>query len=422
MLHNVSVNISGSGILSAVGQGVDAFNQALFSGLTSFQRSEQCSQLSFPVVLAELPSFDFHAALLKCELPDDVCERAYRLARRYPLTIQTSVIAALEAWYAAGLATQTTIDSTRIGLIICGNNTTSHYQYQQYSEHYPNSDFLMPSYALHFMDSDQVGLLSELLGIHGPGITVGAASASGQAGIIQGARWIQQGLVDACLVVGVMADLSPLQLQAFHSLGALGGRKFSDQPARACRPFDVEHEGFIPGQASACVVLESGASLEKRDVTSQGELLGMALCLAGNRSSHPNVDAEIQAMDQALNEANLCPDDIGYINTHGSSSQQGDKAEAQALEAVFSVTQAWVNATKSITGHCLWSAGVVELIASLLQLNQGFAHGNKNLTTPVSSSLRFVAESSLAMDCQYALSNAYGFGGINSSIIIQKKN
>lgn len=417
-----AIAVTGMGVLSAHGLGVTALANALQTGANPFKQCADFPMLSFPLIRAGLDDFHFSTALnYFSRLPAPLIQEARAIARRTPLTIQTSIFAALEAWEQAELAHRP-IDHQRIGIVVAGQNTTQAYHYQLQKQYSTELSYLSPAYALHFMDTDQVGTLSELLDIHGEGFTIGGASASGNMGIIQACRLIQLGVLDVCLVVGVLADLSPLEIQAFHNMGALGGKYFQEQPTRACRPFDQAHEGFIWGQASACLVLESMTSAHKASVPIQGIIAGMATHLDGHRHPQPNSVGEATVMQQALAKATLSVHDIQYINTHGSSSPLGDETEIIAIKEMLgsAVHDVWLNSTKSITGHCLWSAGVVEVIATLLQMQKGFLHPNLNLDHPIDQDCRFVSTSSIPYSVHAALSNSFGFGGINTSIAFVK--
>ncbi len=416
MTKNSGVIVTGMGILGAYGQGVDEFLAALKNHSSNLEQSQSFPQLTFPVVSAEIKDFHFEKALIKCSRVSSVQkEKIQKLGRRAPLTIQTSLISALEAWQEAKLH-ERMVDPTRIGLVIAGQNTTQHYIYHAIDK---DLNYLLPSYALRFMDTDQVGSLSEAFGIQGEGFTVGGASASSHVAIIQAKRLIEQKIVDVCLVVGVVAHLSPLELQAFYSMGALGGRHFVKEPNKACRPFDKDHEGFIPGQASASLILESEDLAKKVKIPSLGKLVAGSIHLDANQSADPKLAGEAYVMHQVLKEASLKIEDIQYINTHGTSSILGDKTEIAAIKSVFGheVPNIWLNSTKSITGHCLWSAGVVEAIATLLQMKHQFVHANLNLEHPIDSNCRFVDNFCKKVKIHYAMNNAFGFGGINTSLI-----
>ena len=241
-------------------------------------------------------------------------------------------------------------------------------------------------------------------------------------GIIKGYQSVKSGIADICLVSGIVADLSPMDIQGFYNMGAMGGRGFYGQPELACRPFDTQHEGFIYGQAGACIILESLQHARKREQTVLAEIKGTAINLDANSSSNPNCEGEEKAMRKAINQSGLSIFNIDYINTHGTSSPLGDRTEAEAIINFLgsNVNNVYVNATKGLTGHCLYSAGIVEMIATVLQIKEGFFHPNINLLEPIRREIKFCKDRSEDGIINAAISNSFGFGGINTSIVICK--
>lgn len=278
-------------------------------------------------------------------------------------------------------------------------------------------------YALAYQDTDHVGTLSQILGITGEGCTVGGASASGNLAIIHGSRLIELGAADACLVVGAMTDLSPTERQAFVNLGAMPGWAAGaepEDPAALCRPFDTGRRGFVYGQAAGCLVLEAERSARRRGAVPLAELRGYGLRLDANSLADPREEGEAQAMTEAMARAAVRPADVDYVNAHGTGSARGDDAEAAAVARAFGpeLGRPVVNATKGLTGHCLSAAGVVEAVAVIVQMRHGFIHPNINLEHPIDARLRFAGghAAKAVIDC--ALSNSFGFGGINSCIVL----
>jgi malonyl-ACP decarboxylase len=417
-----AVRVTGMGIVSSIGHDVAAFGQSLAVGKSGIRRltRETAPPLAVPIG-AEIEDFSFQIALRAVpDIPDALSDAAARGARRAPFAVQASVIAALQAWAQARLPDA--IRPERIALVIAGHNTTQSYQYGLYPEFLQNPEYLSPRYAVQVMDSNQVGVLSEIFGIKGEGFVTGGASASGNVGVIQAARLIQAGLADACLVVGVVADLSPMEMQGFHALGAMGAKKFRDDPEKACRPFDSQHEGFIYGQAAACLVLEAAASADARGIPGLAAILGGAIRLHATSSPSPDLDGEADAMRAGLRQSGVAAGDIDYLNTHGTSSPLGDRTEIAAIEQVFGdhFPNVWLNATKGLTGHCLNSAGVVEIIATVIQMSEGFIHPNLNLEAPIRDGARFCGATAVRQPIHVAMSNAFGFGGINTSIVLRR--
>jgi malonyl-ACP decarboxylase len=372
-------------------------------------------------IAAEIENFSFLEKLNQFKnVPDEKLQKAKRLGQRAPFTVQTSIISAMEAWQNAKLFS-TCPTSERMGLIVAGQNSTQNYQYDLITKFRKNPEYLSPRYALEFLETNQVGILSELFDIRGEGFVVGGASATGNVGIIKGFQSIRAGLFDICLVVGVVADLSPMDIQGFINIGAMGGKKYYNQPEKACRPFDTQHEGFIYGQASACVILESESSAHERGIPFHAEIKGGSLSLDGNSSANPNLNGVKKVMISTLEQSGLSASDIDYLNTHGSSSPLGDETEAEAISQVFRnhTSDLWLNATKGLTGHCLYSAGVVEILATLEQMKKRFIHPNKNLEDPIHRGLKFSGTEAINHKINIAMSNSFGFGGINTSVVLK---
>ncbi len=415
--------VSGMGIISAVGQDTGEFHASLRQGRSGIGRLKTAAGMPIPVDIgADIRDFSFNLALQQYDcLKQDFIHKVKICALRSPLGIQASAIAALEAWQQARLF-DAPIKPDRLGIVVAGSNISQNYQYGLVPGFLQAPEYLNPRYALHYMDTDQVGTLSEIFSIHGEGFTVGGASASGGAAIIKGCQLIQLGILDACLVVGALTDLSPLELQAFSSIGAMAGKRFRDEPDKACRPFDQDHEGFIYGQAAAALVLESPSSARARRVLVPAVISGGALVLDGNRLSDPGEQGEARAMQAAITQAQVRPADVQYINAHGTSSPLGDEAEIKAIKRVFdkNISHIWINSTKGLTGHTLTAAGVVETIAVIIQMQEGFVHPNLNLENPIDQDCRFCPGESTPASIDVAMSNSFGFGGINTSLILQK--
>ena len=414
--------ITGMGIFSSIGENVPDFCASLREGRTGFSRIDRGRSPAPVDIAAEIKGFSFLDGLQRLAgLPEPALGAARRLGRRAPFPAQVAILSALEAWSMAGMFGDRP-PAERIGVIVAGQNTTQNYQFGLIPGFLENPEYLSPRYGLEFFDSNHVGILSELLGIHGEGFVVGGASATGNLALIKAWQAVSSGWLDACLVAGIAADPSPMDVQGFFSMGAMGGRKFSGDPEKACRPFDTQHEGFIYGQAGACVVLESRASAYRRGAPLLATVKSGAVYLDGNSSSNPSMEGEAAAMLLAIAGSGLSLSDIGYVNAHGSSSPLGDLTEAEAIREVFGelASEIWINSTKGLTGHCLQSAGVVEVIATVLQMQEGFIHPNRNLEEPIRDGLRFSGATAVETRIETALSNSFGFGGINSSVVLTR--
>ncbi|NEP82869.1 MAG: polyketide beta-ketoacyl:ACP synthase [Okeania sp. SIO3B3] len=279
--------------------------------------------------------------------------------------------------------------------------------------------FLRPTYGLTVWDTDIMGLLSQCFHIQGEGYSVGGASASGAVAIIHAARQIVTGATDISIALGSIFDISGYECHGLANLGAMGSERFADRPDLACRPFDQDHDGFIYGEGCGVLVLERSDHAQQRGAVSYGKLMGWGFNLDGNRSPEPSQKGEERAMNTALAMAELQPEEISYVNTHGTSSPLGDRTEVAVLKSV-GLNNCLVNSTKSLTGHCLTGAGVVEAIATLLQMNYGFCHPTHNLVNPIDTTLSWVKETAIQAEIKYAISNSFAFGGINTALLIGK--
>jgi malonyl-ACP decarboxylase len=216
-----------------------------------------------------------------------------------------------------------------------------------------------------------------------------------------------------------LMDLSYWECQGLRSLGAMGSDRYATEPALACRPFDRDRDGFIFGESCGVVVIEKVDSAARAGVTPYARLSGWAMGMDGNRNPNPCVEGETRTIRNALQQANLSPGAIDYINSHGTGSAIGDVTELAALEDC-GLGHAWINATKSITGHGLSAAGAVELIAVVLQMQAGQLHPTRNLENPISPALNWVRQQPIAHNIQNALNLSMGFGGVNSAICLQR--
>ncbi|BEM77695.1 polyketide biosynthesis malonyl-ACP decarboxylase PksF [Serratia marcescens] len=410
------VVVTGLGVSAANGIGVPAFTQSLKAGISGIQYHAN----AFPAIKASLADYSYKTALSSLPLTQETLKNALRLGAKAPLSACLSLATALEAWHDA-FADGCPYPPEQRGVIIAGHNIEQKYQYQIRQSYAERPEFVPASHALCFMDTHQLGLLSELLTLRAEGYTVGGASASGNVGLLHAYRQVASGTVQACLVVGAMADLSPPEIQAFKSSGALLTDGAASDPARLCRPFDRDRQGFVYGQGCACLLLENEQSANERHAPIWGRVLGGSLCLDANRGSNPSWEGESRVMRQALEAAKRPYDSVSYINTHGTSSLQGDETEIAAIKHAFGPyhRQIWLNATKSLTGHCLYAAAAVEAAATLIQMRARFLHPNVNLENPIDKECRFVGQQAQSQPITVALNNAFGFGGINTCVVLE---
>jgi malonyl-ACP decarboxylase len=408
------VVVTGIGVMSPIGAGREAFSEALRLGACGITFDE-----SDGLGIAARIRFSFEERLAAQDLSEPARARALKAGRRAPPSVQLSILSTLEAWVQA-FGPEADGSTQPANIVVAGNNIAPGYQHRMFAKFASSPELVPASYALHFLDTDHVGTLSEVMRITSEGFTAGGASASGNIAILQAWRQIRYGISSRCLVTGAMTDLSPFELQSFRNAGALGGKRYAAEPLLACRPFDLDREGFIYGQGSASLILESADSAKARGAAILGSIGGVASCLDANRLSDPSAAGEARAMRLALEQAGLTAESVDYVNAHATSSVAGDEVEIKAIKDVFAARacEIGINATKGLTGHCLHAAGVVEAAATLIQMNRGFIHPNRNLDHPADDECGFAGPVAREARIRVALSNSFGFGGINTSVVI----
>ncbi len=195
------------------------------------------------------------------------------------------------------------------------------------------------------------------------------------------------------------------------------------EPEKASRPFDRDRDGLVPSGGAATVILESYESAIKRGASILGEVVGYGFSSNGEHISLPNVDGPVSAMPMALKEAGMDSSDIDYINAHATSTPAGDENEAKAIDQIFGKSRPSVSSTKSMTGHEMWMGGASEIIYSTLMMNHDFIAPNINFDNPDKITARLnIASHTTSSEIRAFLSNSFGFGGTNSSLIVRKIN
>jgi 3-oxoacyl-[acyl-carrier-protein] synthase II len=337
--------------------------------------------------------------------------------------VQLAVAAADEAWNDAGIGQE--FDPDRVGIVVgngIGGMQTLTEQHQVLLERGPSR--INPFFIPKMISNIASGQLAIRLNLRGPNETVVTACASSGNAIGSGLRAIQHGEADAMLVGGTEAALIPLAFAGFCSMKAMSTR--NDDPKHASRPFDRDRDGFVMGEGAAFLVLERLSYAEKRGAKRvYAELAGYGRSSDAYHVVEPHPDGEgaSRAMLHALTDANMTPESIDYINAHGTSTPKGDIAETLAIKRVFGdhAYRLAVSSTKSSTGHLLGAAGAVEMIASILALVHQTLPPTINLdNADPDCDLHYVPNQPEERRVTAVMSNAFGFGGQNASLIARE--
>lgn len=258
--------------------------------------------------------------------------------------------------------------------------------------------------------------------IQGPSFTVSTACSSGGDAINTALMCMQSGKADVMLAVGAESVLCPLVIYSLANAKALSRR--NDDPQTASRPFDVTRDGFVIGEGGGALVLETEEHALARGAKIYAELMGCGnTCDAHHVTApHPEGRGAIACMKQALADARLTPSDIGYVNAHGTATHKGDTVETNAIKTLFGDTLPVVSSTKGATGHMMGAGGVTETITCIKAIETGVVPPTINLheVDPECAGIDFAPNTAKKADIRYAMSNAFGFGGQNSSIIVGK--
>lgn len=405
--------VSALGVTSAVGQGKAAFTQALLQGEHRFDVMQRPGRQTPVNAQGQATSAFLGAEIADLVLPLSAPRGEIRTAS---LTTQVALATVDEAWQEAKLDE---VDGMRIGLVVGGSNVQQRHLVNQQDKYAQKMSFLRPTYAMSFLDSDICGLLTQTYGIKGFAFTIGGASASGQVAVIEAIEAVKSGRVDVCIAVGALMDLSYWECQGFRSLGAMGSDRFADNPELACRPFDKDRNGFIFGESCGVVVVEKASSATRTNIDPYARIAGYGMTMDAHRNPDPSFDGEVAVIEQALAMANINAGQIDYINPHGTGSTIGDETELAAIKHC-GLTSAWMNTTKSITGHGLTAAGATELIATMLQMKAKQLHPSRNLVNPMCNEHQWVQQHGISHEVKYALKMSMGFGGMNSAICLQR--
>ena len=273
-------------------------------------------------------------------------------------------------------------------------------------------------YIFQSMNSTITMNLSTIFKLRGINMTVSAACASGSHALGLGYMYIKNGLQDA-IICGGGQEVNHHSMGSFDGLSAFSINM--EDPTKAVRPFDRDRDGLVPGGGGATVILEDYESAVKRGAPILAELVSYGFSSNGDHISNPNVEGPSRSLERGLKQAGLQAKDIDYVNAHATSTPVGDTNEARAIDAILGANKPYVSSTKSMTGHEMWMAGASEIVYSMLMMQNNFIAPNINFENPDEASAKLnIASKTIETNIDIFLSNSFGFGGTNSSLIVKK--
>jgi len=403
------VVITGMGIYSVIGKNLAAVKDSLFQGRSGIILDPKRKEMGFRSALTGMVD----RPALK-----GVLDRRLRIG--LPVQGEYAYISTLEALQTAGID-QHFLDNHEVGILF-GNDSSAVPVVESVDILREKKDTMMigSGYIFQSMNSTVSMNLSVIFRLKGVNFTISGACASGSHAIGIGYLMIRQGLQEM-IICGGAQEINPESTASFDALNAFSIRE--SEPARASRPFDRDRDGLVPSGGAATVILESYESAMKRGATIFGEIVGYGFSSNGEHISMPNVEGPVRAMQKAIHDAGISPAGIDYINAHATSTPLGDCNEAKSITTVFGASRPLISSTKSMTGHEMWMGGASEVIYSTLMMNNSFVAPNINLDNPDDCIAGLnIATRTTPAEIRAFLSNSFGFGGTNSSLIVSSVN
>ena len=401
------VVITGLGIYSCIGKNLDEVKESLYQGRSGI------------VLLPERKEFGYRSGLTGfVEKPNlkGVLDRRARLMM--PEQAEYAFVSTQEALQMAGMDNDF-LDKQEIGLIF-GNDSSAEPVIEGMDIVRVKKDTMMlgSGYVFQTMNSTVNMNLATIFKIRGVNFTISAACASGSHAIGLGYIFIKNGMQDY-VICGGAQETNIYSMTYFDSIAAFSQRE--SEPTKASRPFDRSRDVLVPSGGAGTVILESLESAQKRGANILGEVIGYGFSSNGSHISNPTVEGPLKSLEKALKDAGLQPGDVDYINAHATSTKAGDSSEARAIKSIFGQAAPLISSTKSMTGHECWMAGASEIVYSMLMMQNNFIAPNINFEHPDedSAGLNIVTET-LSKEFNTFLSNSFGFGGTNSSLIVRK--
>lgn len=401
------VAITGRGLVTPLGNGLGVNEEALKAGRSGIVFVENWRKMGLDSQVAGMADEDPECPLL------DMKRKRFTSPNS-----RMAVAAAYQAMQEANLSMET-IKSSRVAVIngCAGSAYEEIYNSAKIFEQTGKVKKVSPFVVPRVMASSAVSNLSLILGITGESYDISSACTSGAHSVMLGSRLITSGMYDI-VITGGSEELNWVHALGFNAIRALS-TKYNDNPTFASRPFDKDRDGFVIAEGAGMLILESEAHAAARGVKPKSFITGVSANSNAYDMVVPNAESSAVVIRAAIKDAGLNPEDIDYINTHGTGTPSGDPVELAAIKQVFNHKVA-INSTKSMTGHMIGATGAVEVIFCSLMLEKGFISPSINIDNlePAFEWADIVRETRSGLKLKHALSNSFGFGGSNACIVI----
>ena len=411
-MHDRRVVITGMGVISPLGHTVDEFWRNLLAGKSGVDAITRFDTAQFDTkIAAEVKNFTPEAYIDKKE------------ARRMDAFTHYALAAAKLAVEDSRLL-DAPLDKDAVGVIVSsgiGGMDTFEREGRKLIEKGPGriSPFFIPM----LIADIAPGHISMQYGFKGPNYAIISACASSSHAIGEAFRYVQRGEAEVMICGGAEATVTPMGVGGFNAMKALSTR--NDAPQQASRPFDLDRDGFVMGEGGGILVLESLESARRRDAKIYAEMAGAGYSADAYHITQPAPGGEgaVRAIRLALKNAGVAPEDVQYVNAHGTSTAANDKNETQAIATVFGdhAQTLHISSTKSMIGHLLGASGAVELVATALTCRDGAVHPTINqMTADPDCFLNYTPNTAVRREVKVAISNSFGFGGHNVCLVVKK--
>lgn len=401
------VVITGIGIYSCIGKNIEEVRDSLFYGKSGIIFDPVRKEMGFRSALIGMVNEPVLKGILDRRSRAGMAEEA---EYAYVSTIEALNMAKIDGDF---------IDKNEVGILF-GNDSSARATVEATDILRAKKDTTLigSGYVFQSMNSTVTMNLATIFKLRGVNFSISGACASGSHAIGMAYLLIKQGL-QKHVICGGAQEVNPFAFSSFDAIGAFSTRE--SDPTKASRPFDRDRDGLVPSGGAATIILESYDEAVKRGAPILGEIIGYGFSSNGDHISQPNIDGPMRSLQMAINQAGLGIKEIDYINAHATSTPIGDANEAKAIHAVFGEKNQPVTSTKSMTGHECWMAGASEIVYSTLMMQHNFVAPNINLENPDEDSAKlFIPGKSLEKNINVYLSNSFGFGGTNSTLIVKK--
>lgn len=412
------VVVTGLGAVTPVGNSPEETWNNLINGVSG----------AAPITLFDASKFktQFACEVKNLNITDYIDRKEVRKMDRYT---QLAMISAMQAVKDSGMDAEG-IDKNRVGVVFgvgIGGIKTFEDEVKYYGTHEENGPKFNPFFIPKMIADIASGQISIQYGFHGPNYTTTSACASSTNAVADAFNLIRLGKADAIVTGGAEAAICATGVGGFNAMHALSTR--NDDPARASRPFSASRDGFIMGEGAGCIILEELEHAKARGAKIYAEMVGEGMSADAHHitASHPEGLGAKLVMQNALKDAGLKPEDIDYINVHGTSTPVGDLSEEKAIKEVFgdAAYKLNISSTKSMTGHLLGAAGAVEAMVSILSVKNDIVpptinHEDDDMDENIDYNLNFTFNKAQKREVRAAMSNTFGFGGHNACVIFKK--